>query len=78
MNRKTVMRKKFLICTFKTIINNSKRSFTQPIDLLFIFQLQNIHIKRTIFKFHRSAPPLFLKGGGVIFDYLPQTGGGGI
>ena len=51
------MRKKFLICTFKTIINNSKRSFTQPIDLLFIFQLQNIHIKRTIFKFHRSAPP---------------------
>ena len=74
------MRKKFLICTFKTIINNSKRSFTQPIDLLFIFQLQNIHIKSTIVKFHRSAPPpppLF-KGGRVNFDYLPQMGGGGI
>ena len=76
------MRKKFLICTFKTIINNSKRSFTQPIDLLFIFQLQNIHIKRTIFKFHRSAPPppphTLFKGGRVNFDYLPQMGGGGI
>ena len=51
----------------------------QPIDLLFLFQLQNIHIKRTIFKFHWSAPPPTLfKGGRVNFDYLTQMGGGGI